>query len=260
MKSFPVMVAVVAALMSFDAQAGKCKGSKSSSCGEQQSCGKQKKSKRGSCCGEQQSCCPQQYCPQPYCVQPCPPTYMPPTYSPPVQAIPAPIPGSPTQLPAPEAPGRPPVAPGTLPSPNPGFESPPRPTQLPGQPQPSPGTLPSPGRGGLSADADGLDEVNQHRAARGLRPYIRDPLLTEAAKKCALIKAQNCLSGHLGGPMSDFACLPPGARCSSTGADGSKVRPGEGWFTCCTYENYTTAGAASYIGPDGFRYFSLFVN
>jgi len=104
-----------------------------------------------------------------------------------------------------------------------------------------------------------FDEVNAHRARRGLRPFIFDAGLGRAAQKCADIRAARCQSGHLNGPMSDFALLEPGVQCDSTGADGSKIRPGEGWFTCCTEDNYTYAGAGSAVGPDGYRYMSLFV-
>src|SRR4029077_5254922 len=36
-----------------------------------------------------------------------------------------------------------------------------------------------------AAVGDGLDEVNAQRAARGLRPYVRDDGLTQAARACA---------------------------------------------------------------------------
>src|SRR5262249_169796 len=40
---------------------------------------------------------------------------------------------------------------------------------------------------------DGLDEVNAKRAARGLRPFIRDEGLTQAARACAAFRADNLL-------------------------------------------------------------------
>jgi len=41
-----------------------------------------------------------------------------------------------------------------------------------------------------------LDEVNAKRVSRGLRPYIFDPLLTEAAERCAEFRARHRLFGH----------------------------------------------------------------
>src|SRR5438874_4739618 len=45
-----------------------------------------------------------------------------------------------------------------------------------------PGTGPAPAGG---SDGDGLGEVNAKRAARGLRPFVRDEGLTQAARACA---------------------------------------------------------------------------
>lgn len=101
---------------------------------------------------------------------------------------------------------------------------------------------------------DALDEVNAERAKRGLPPFQHDPLLTQAALTAAKTRASHLWAGHL---QSDFACLPPGA---SADAAGCAAWPnGEGWGSCCTYDNYSHAGAAWAIGADGRRYMHLFV-
>lgn len=105
-----------------------------------------------------------------------------------------------------------------------------------------------------------LDQLNFQRAQRGLYPYRFDEGLTRAAEKCASIKAASCLSGHLQGPMSDFACLEPGVHAASAGADGSKIHASDpNFYTCAMYDGYTYAGAAQFVGPDGNKYMSLFV-
>jgi hypothetical protein len=102
--------------------------------------------------------------------------------------------------------------------------------------------------------AEALDEVNATRAARGLRPYIRDDSLTSAAAACAEFRAARLIAGHTG---NDFAALPPGAIATSAGC--AAWEPGFGWGACCTYDGYTYAGAAYAIGRDGRRYMHLFV-
>ena len=101
---------------------------------------------------------------------------------------------------------------------------------------------------------DALDEVNAARARRGLRPFQPDPLLNQAARTCAEIRATNRIAGHL---SSDFAHLPSGASARSAGCGA--LEPLWGWGTCCTYDNYTYAGAAWVMGADGKRYMHLFV-
>ncbi len=101
---------------------------------------------------------------------------------------------------------------------------------------------------------DALDEVNAARARRGLRPFQPDPLLNQAARTCANIRAASRIAGHL---SSDFAHLPPGASAKSAGCGA--LEPSWGWGTCCTYDNYTYAGAAWVMGADGKRYMHLFV-
>lgn len=102
---------------------------------------------------------------------------------------------------------------------------------------------------------EALDEVNAERAKRGLRPYVVDPLLTQAAKEAASRRASRFIHGHL--PESDFSCLPSGAHCNTAGCGA--LEPSWGWGTCCTYDNYTYAGAAWVMGSDGRRYMHLFV-
>jgi hypothetical protein len=102
--------------------------------------------------------------------------------------------------------------------------------------------------------ADALDEVNMARARRGLPPFARDESLTVGAMGCAQARAARFMVGHTG---NDFAFLPPGASCSSTGCAAWPASMG--WGSCCTYEGYRFAGAAWAMGADGKRYMSLFV-
>jgi len=104
------------------------------------------------------------------------------------------------------------------------------------------------------AGEDALDEVNQTRAMRGLRPYVRDDNLTAGAKNVADYRAQRMITGHT---ANDFAGLPPGVMANASGC--AAWAQGSGWGSCCTYENWTYAGAAYSIGPDGRRYMHLFV-
>jgi hypothetical protein len=102
--------------------------------------------------------------------------------------------------------------------------------------------------------AEALDEVNATRAARGLRPYIRDASLTSAATVCAEFRAARLIEGHT---ANDFAALPPGSTATSSGCAAWPA--GLGWGSCCTYDGYTYAGAAYVVGRDGRRYMHLFV-
>ena len=107
---------------------------------------------------------------------------------------------------------------------------------------------------GTARADDALDEVNAARAARGLRPFIRDEGLSQAAAACAEFRASYLLFGHT---SNDFAFLPAGVSASSAGC--AAYHGSLGWLSCCTYENYTHAGAAYSIGRDGKRYMHLFV-
>jgi hypothetical protein len=99
-----------------------------------------------------------------------------------------------------------------------------------------------------------LEEVNAARAARGLRPFVEDPSLTEAADAAAAYRADRFIAGHTG---NDFAFLPNGAQAT---ASGCAAWPDHfGWGSCCTYENWTYAGAGWVRGRDGRRYMHLFV-
>lgn len=102
---------------------------------------------------------------------------------------------------------------------------------------------------------DALNEVNAERAKRGLKPFLPDPLLTQAAQACAKQRQARSIHGHL--PESDFRYLPAGAHASAAGCGA--LEPSWGWGTCCTYDNYTYAGAAWVMGNDGRRYMHLFV-
>jgi hypothetical protein len=104
------------------------------------------------------------------------------------------------------------------------------------------------------ASTDGLDEVNAVRAARGLRPFARDNNLTRAAAGCADYRAERLIAGHT---SNDFTALPSGAYAAATGC--AAWTPDWGWGACCTYENWTYAGAAWTTGRDGRRYMHLFV-
>ncbi|MGN6545350.1 MAG: hypothetical protein ACTHK7_09910 [Aureliella sp.] len=101
---------------------------------------------------------------------------------------------------------------------------------------------------------DGLDEVNQARARKGLHPFQRDDGLTAAASSCAQIRAFRRIAGHL---PNDFKYVPAGTTARAAGCGA--LEPSWGWGTCCTYENYTFAGAAWVMGSDGRRYMHLFV-
>jgi hypothetical protein len=109
-------------------------------------------------------------------------------------------------------------------------------------------------RGNVSAVTDAITEVNAARAARGLPPFIHDPVLSQAAQSCADTRARFGIAGHT---ANDFAALSPGSSARAAGC--AAWEPGLGWGSCCTYEAYTYAGAAVAIGNDGRRYMHLFV-
>ena len=98
-----------------------------------------------------------------------------------------------------------------------------------------------------------LDEVNAKRAARGLRPFVHDPLLTAAAERCAAFRATQRMFGHT---SNDFAFLL-GASASAAGC--AAYPASYGFMACCVYDGYTYAGAATVVGPDGRSYHHIFV-
>src|SRR5262245_26779899 len=108
--------------------------------------------------------------------------------------------------------------------------------------------------GRASAWEDALDEVNAVRVARGLHPFAKDDNLTRAAAGCAEFRAERLMAGHT---ANDFAAVPAGSFASAAGC--AAWDPGMGWGACCTYDNYTYAGAAYMTGRDGRRYMHLFV-
>jgi hypothetical protein len=110
--------------------------------------------------------------------------------------------------------------------------------------------LPAP----LNDGDDALDEVNAIRARRGLRPYLRDEGLTQAARSAAAFRAARRMAGHT---PNDFGYLPPGANATATGCAAWPQHMGFG--ACCVFENWTHAGAAWTIGADGLRYCHLYI-
>jgi len=107
---------------------------------------------------------------------------------------------------------------------------------------------------GNPAAGDALDMVNAKRAAHGLRPYVRDEGLTQAAFAAASYRAQHLMFGHT---RNDFQFLPPGCNASSAGC--AAYPASFGFMACDIYDNYTFAGAAWVPGPDGKMYCHLFV-
>jgi hypothetical protein len=101
---------------------------------------------------------------------------------------------------------------------------------------------------------DALEQVNAARAARGLRPFTYDANLARAAAGCANWRAERLCEGHR---PNDYAALLPGATATATGC--AAWAPSYGWGSCCSWENYTYAGAAWTMGRDGRRYMHLFV-
>lgn len=106
----------------------------------------------------------------------------------------------------------------------------------------------------VKIEGDALDEVNALRAARGLRPFLRDEGLVAAARACAAHRAERRLFGHT---SNDFSFLPHGSSASAAGC--AAYHASYGWMSCCTYDSYTYAGAAYVTGADGKRYMHLFV-
>jgi hypothetical protein len=106
----------------------------------------------------------------------------------------------------------------------------------------------------IGAPVEALDEVNAVRAARGLAPFAKDEGLTKAALSAARFRAERRIAGHT---PNDFGHLPEGSTASAAGC--AAWFPDWGWGSCCTYENWRSAGAAYVVGQDGRRYMHLFV-
>jgi hypothetical protein len=102
-----------------------------------------------------------------------------------------------------------------------------------------------------------LDEVNAYRAKKGLRPFVEDPGLTQAAMATADYRAARHMFGHTTGGAGDFRFLPHGVRADSAGC--AAYPPRYGWMSCDADDNYQYAGAAWTMGDDGKRYMHLFV-
>jgi uncharacterized protein YkwD len=100
-----------------------------------------------------------------------------------------------------------------------------------------------------SASVDALDMVNQQRAQRGLRPYLRDDGLLTAARGAAEYRAARRMFGHT---PNDFGYLPSGTTAACTGCAGNE--PSWGFMACALYENWTYCGAAYVMGSDGRMY------
>lgn len=100
---------------------------------------------------------------------------------------------------------------------------------------------------------DALKEVNRVRKKRGLKPFKCDPKLAKSALAIAKYRAKHRIEGHTN---SDFKWVK-GTRATASGC--AAWPKGDGWGSCCTYENWRRAGAAWAIGKDGKRYMHLFV-
>lgn len=141
----------------------------------------------------------------------------------------------------------------------PPVETPPTQAPTPNT-QPVPYTVPS--GGGVQPIAvpvnpspTPLDEVNALRAAKGLRPYIEDPALTQAAQRTAQYRADRLMFHHT---HNDWAV--GGIAPTPTSAAGcAAYPPAYGFMACAIFDDFTYAGAAAVIGRDGRRFCHLFV-
>ncbi len=121
----------------------------------------------------------------------------------------------------------------------------------------TPETAASPYTGNAKECKDAIKEVNVARVARGLKPFINDPLLNQAAYSAAVYRASRLINGHVEGNRGDFQFLPEGANCNTAGCGA--LEPSWGWGACGTYENYTYVGCAWVMGRDGKRYMHQFL-
>ncbi len=100
---------------------------------------------------------------------------------------------------------------------------------------------------------DALAVVNADRAAKGLKPFIRDAGLTAAAIAACDYREAHRIEGHTG---NDFQFLPAG--CSADAAGCGAVPPIFGFATCCLNDDYQYAGAAWLRGRDGQNWCHIF--
>lgn len=110
------------------------------------------------------------------------------------------------------------------------------------------------GKDGKEILNEALADLNRQRAQRGMRPYIEDPLLTQAAQAAASFRASRGMEGHTG---NDFQFVPGGTSAQAAGC--AAWPPSMGFGACCCFEGWTYAGAATVIGRDGRAYHHLFV-
>lgn len=101
---------------------------------------------------------------------------------------------------------------------------------------------------------DPLVQVNNRRANSGLRPYLRDEGLTQAAHAVATFRARHGIIGHTN---NDFAFLPAGTQVLAVGCGAHP--PDMGFLSCAMYDHATYAGAATVIGSDGRAYHHLYI-
>jgi hypothetical protein len=111
---------------------------------------------------------------------------------------------------------------------------------------------------GQASCDDALAEVNAARAQRGLKPYVNDPVLNAAARKCAEWRAARLCEGHCSLPQGDFTFLEPVYPVGTCVGGCAAWEPSWGWGACATYDGYTYCGAAWKLGADGKRYMHLF--
>lgn len=121
----------------------------------------------------------------------------------------------------------------------------------------SPAVAPAPYPPGIAGDGkDALAEVNAQRAQRGLRPYLNDPGLNQAAYAAASWRAAHLYAGHVPSAGGDFQFVPAGTTATTAGC--AAWTPDWGFGACALYDNYTYCGAAWVMGSDGRRYCHCF--
>ncbi|MEM8671591.1 MAG: CAP domain-containing protein [Planctomycetota bacterium] len=98
-----------------------------------------------------------------------------------------------------------------------------------------------------TAQADGMDEVNEWRRRTGLPPFIEDPKMTEFAKAKARYRAERGLQNGHQGPKA------PSGWHEGTG----EATASWGWLTCEMESQFKYAGAGMCVAPDGTRYMVL---